>query len=376
MKVPQKIKIFGFVFWGLLLLSCNQSTDSGNNEINATSQKSPELEPGFVDTLQNIDSVNHNGVSEVTDPFEIKISEARDSLLNWGFNNPEEKIITQRDELKKHWWLKIFDRYRDRSPSEKDWNAIKQVRQLWFKKTWKFVIEEWTFDSEKSAQKWLNTALNTERLDDHKPPREYWTENNKLYFVMATAAKDWFEHGRQLTEIIAGKKIALFSFMNRPIKLKEYKKSQGQSNSGIWGHKPYFYRPDTVGTYYRYFLFQKFFRKHGNKSVNGLVIGTYVYGKTIGDYNKVEEELMSIKAKYNEPKLHFDLVGYTKDQVVELFGKGENRDTQNLVYFHDHSILILHFEQEKVAWFRYLRIKDPINVVKDVPNELFEYEGM
>ena len=125
----------------------------------------------------------------------------------------------------------------------------------------------------------LQIAGNTQRLDDHKPPRIYWIEGNKMYFIMATAAVDWFEHIDNLVEIITGKKRLLINVMNDPIRLAEYKKKKRGANSGIIGQKSYFYKPDTAGIYYQYFWFHELRPKYREDAVHGVKIVVYIYGE-------------------------------------------------------------------------------------------------
>ena len=146
------------------------------------------------------------------DQFLLRIDRASLLLSDWGFYKEQEVVFRTREDLSSHWWLTIFDRKSgmDTShfPSVTDWQDIRQIRQFTFKKNWKYVVEEWQFSDQQAARSWLNVALNTRRLDDQKPPRIYWIEEDKMYFIMATAAYDWFEYSNELIRAFSGREVA------------------------------------------------------------------------------------------------------------------------------------------------------------------------
>ena len=141
-------------------------------------------------------------------------------------------------------------------PVARDWASIKSIRQVIFKRDWRYILEKWQFDDDHSARDWLNIALKNKKLDDFKPPRVFWIEGNNMYFIMATAAKDWIEHSDELIESFSGKKRSFLSVFNAPLDVFKYKKGNG-ANSGVETEEPYYYKPDTIGTYYNYFFFYK-----------------------------------------------------------------------------------------------------------------------
>lgn len=144
-----------------------------------------------------------------TEEFLLRIDKVSVLFSDWGFQLEEEAVFRNRGDFSRHWWLGIFDRkYRvDTShfPSAIDWQDISEIRQFTFKKNWKYFIEEWQFSDQQAARRWFNIAVKTRRLDDQKPPRIYWLEKDKMYFIMATAAYDWFEYSSELIRAFSGR---------------------------------------------------------------------------------------------------------------------------------------------------------------------------
>lgn len=147
-----------------------------------------------------------------TNEFLLRIDKVSGLLSDWGFHKEQKVVFRNREDFSSHWWLAIFDRKSriDTShfPSASDWQDIREISQFTFKKNWKYVIEEWQFSDSHAARRWLNIVVKTRRLDDQKPPRIYWIEENKMYFVMATAAYDWFEYSNELIKAFSGREVS------------------------------------------------------------------------------------------------------------------------------------------------------------------------
>ncbi|MGL1889656.1 MAG: hypothetical protein OCD76_24290 [Reichenbachiella sp.] len=232
----------------------------------------------------------------------------------WGFSLKKERTLTTKSDWERHWWFNIFlkNRRRDTTnfPLTKDWQTIKEIRQYTIKKTWNIVIEEWQIESEQAAQRWLSIIIKTQRLDDHKPPRAYWIAGDKLYFIMTTAAQDWFAHSDELVQLFSGSNKRFLNLFNDPLDLATYKKGNAANGSTRQG-EPYLLKPDTVGTYYDYFWFKKLRREYSaQQSFSGLNIRTYIYGLEIGTFEEVAEELIGVKSRLEDPLLRkLNLVG-------------------------------------------------------------------
>jgi len=237
-------------FIAALLCSCDNSKQAADQELAGS-------ESAFPNKLDSIPvEKDYQDVEVYTKPdhFRNKIDSVSPSLSKWGFLQEEEQSFNNQAAFNKHWWLKIFNRKRNSDtinyPLSKDWSSIKAIRQFTFKKTWKFVIEEWQLENGHAASKWLKIAINTKSLDNVKHPRVFWIEGDKMFFIIATAAVDWLEHGDELVELFSGRKRSFISLFNQPLDVTEYKRKQGGANSGVATQRPYLYQPDTVGAYY------------------------------------------------------------------------------------------------------------------------------
>lgn len=374
-----------YILLGILALSCSEHQEKKQEGANEQ-QASLEL-----DSLTlNTDPISVNSPSQIklkTD-FEIMLAKVEDSLFIWGFTKRTEKQFATTEEYKNHWFFKSFFR-KDNvlrlqklypsivMPSQRDWNGIENIKQVNFTKGWKYVIEEWAFANEKSAYAWLDIALGAKYLDNAKPPRIFWIEGNKMYFIMATASADWSAFGEQIIKLATGKTRWLIQLLNRPLEIKEFKKKAGGANGGPRHNLPFYYKPDTIGTYYEYFWFHALRRQYGeNQSIDYLFVETYIYGEKIGLYNKVDEALISIKAKASHRSLGLiDLVGKLREDIEHLYGKAHWEHKGTHVYHHNKSFLILHYIESKVDWFRYIKTNLTLGEINKLPPDYFEYNG-
>lgn len=159
-----------------------------------------------------------------------------------------------------------------------------------------------------------------------------------------------------LTEVDSDKYPALIQLLNHPIDLQQYKLKKRGANSSAITQQPYYYQPDTVGTYFSYFWFQQLRDKYPPEQLfKGLVIKTYVYGSEIGTYEGVTEELIGIKSKLSDPDLGtLDLVGKDLSFLKTELGLGPNFKEHYIVERLNQVILIIKIENQKVQWFNYL----------------------
>lgn len=320
--------------------------------------------------------------------FESMLDKVEDSLFIWGYQTKSEKLFSTKELYQSHWLLKnYFNEHlvasrkkmypKAKFPTSSSWQDLASVKQVVFAKGSSYTIEEWTLNSEKAAYDWLDIALDAKYLDNEKPPRIFWIEGNKMYFIMATASSDWSLHGHDLIKLFTGKTRWLIQLLNRPLEIKEFKRKAVDANGGVRHDPSFYYKPDTIGTYYEYFWFHALRRKYGeNKSVDYLYVVTYIYGEKIGWYNKVDEALISIKAKASHHSLGtIDLVGKFREDIEHLYGKThlEHKDTD--VYHHNKSFLILHYIEGKVDWFRYVKTNLTLVEINELPTNYFEWNG-
>ena len=362
-------------FIAALLCSCDNKKQTADQELAG----SESAFPNKLDSILVEKDYQDGEVYAEPDHFRNKIDSVSPSLSKWGFIQEDEQSLNNQAAFNKHWWLKIFQRKRNSDttnfPLAKDLSSIKTIRQFTFKKTWKFVIEEWQLENGHAARKWLKIAISTKSLDNVKPPRVYWIEGDKMYFIMATAAVDWLEHGDELVELFSGRKRSFISLFNQPLDVTKYKRKQGGANSGGASQRPYLYRPDTVGTYYNYFFFHKLRVRFIEESFRGLNVRTYIHGKEIGWYEKVIEEFIAIKSKLPDPLLgHLNLVGKDRNYLLDYLGNHYIAMKDIMVYQHNGDILILHLKDKKVDWFNCIRTTLKLESGGDLPEELKYFE--
>ena len=358
-----------------LVFSCQQNSKKGPGTVDQDSILSMPLDTIKVDTLSTILAES---------PFDQMLEHSEDSLFAWGFTEKEEKILKEKPQFDRHWWLKIFrrpispervKRLKLRTiPKRSDLDLIDSIRQVNYKKGWKLIIEEWSLKDEKAAQRWFEIAVATKKLDDFKPPRVYWRERDNIYFIMGSAAKDWSDHGNQLVEITSGKTRWLIELLNDPIDLPRYKKEKRNANSGTSSGKSYFHKPDTTGTYYHYFGFHELRRQYGEqKAWHAVEIETYKYGTEIGDYSDSNEEFISLKAQVPDRHLgRLNLVGADRSQIINQFGPGDQRRADFISNLHNGYWLLLRFENEKVNWFKVTKVREGFDLSL-LPEEAFEF---
>ena len=361
-RIPLLISVLN-----LFLIAC-QNTEQNRDAIRADT------------TSQGPDPISNEApdisIPDPSDTLRQRINSSALFLLDSGFDI-KEVLITKNEELREHWWLKAFFKRKNvdttHFPANKDWAEIQSIRQFNFERGWKVVIEEWQLSDHWAARKWLDMAIDNKRLDNFKPPRVFWVEDDKLYFIMATSAQYWNEYGETLISNFSGRTRFSIDFFNRPFDPKGYKRLSG-ANSGVANDWPYLIKPDTIGTYFNYFWFHKLRQKYREKSFQGLNVRTYIFGEEIGYYNEVEEELIGVKSQLEDPDLGLlNLVGKDKAYLLNNLGSRFVSIEDLIIYQHNGDLLILHLMDDRVDWFNYLRTTLKIESGQDLPAELKYY---
>jgi len=137
---------------------------------------------------------------------------------------------------------------------------------------------------------------------------------------------------------------SLNKFLIKPFALFEFKKKKGMSNSGGVEAKKYYYKPNKKGMYYQYFFFSKLKGYIGRNKNNilrkkdGLIITVYKkLGKYQYEYNDPTEELIEVKAKFNDFDLpELAMVGLDSNIIIERFGHPDIFQTNNIVYQYEN----------------------------------------
>lgn len=331
----------------MLYTSCSESAKT--NADNLTDSL-------FTDTVQV--EITKDTVSKTIeyDPFYALVDLAKDSLISWGFELQEEPVILEPESYRYHWYLKHYMRpnhhARDTMPSQSALQQF-QVRQAVFKKQWKFLIEEWKFESRDDAESWMHIINRNYRMDDQKPPRELWLDNNRIYFVVATAAKDWFEHGKELVELLTERDLYLVRLLNNPLNVADFKESKGGSNSGNRRSKHHF-TPSSPGMHYYFSLFNTPLRIPEYKRLGGLVIETYKYAEVAGDYFDKDEILVGIYANYQDRDLgRMNWVNQPLATLMDQLGEPHYEDPEKIIYFQAQRLLAFQIENDSVMDFRF-----------------------
>lgn len=165
--------------------------------------------------------------------------------------------------------------------------------------------------------------------------------------------------------------------LKKPFDLQKFKEAKGQSNSGGATKRSYYFKPDTAGMYYSFFLFPclcGYIGETPNKNVHmedGLQIVTYKpNGKYKADYLDPTETLIEVIARFNDndlPELAF--VGLDTVKIKQRLGDNFIRKDNCFIYTKDKSALTLKIKGKTVEWLKYTRLN--ISLTKDnVPSEL------
>ena len=212
-KPGQMIQYIPILILTLLIVSCSAPQPK---EQKVQQQKSVEQQ----DTVTTL-----NNLAPTADPFLTSIDSINPLFIDWNFE-PKE-VIVLRDSLafSRHWWLKKYVRSQKRKPGvpmKEDYQLIDSIRQFHYVRAWRYVIEEWNMKDAQAADRWYNLAVAATSSPTYaleKPPNVFWREENRIYFIMATAANIWFAHSDSVIENFAGKtKRELRSEMRRKIK--------------------------------------------------------------------------------------------------------------------------------------------------------------
>lgn len=176
-------------------------------------------------------------------------------------------------------------------------------------------------------------------------------------------------------KLFAEKKRRVTNLITSPLNLTYFKKYAGSANGRVKNQLSFYYKPDTIGTYYEYFWFHALRREFGeSKSADYLFVETYIYGDKIGQYTTVEEALISIKAKVSHYSLGtINLVGKSRNEIAFLYGLPHFQRLQKEVYYHQDSFLILSYKDEKIEWFHYIKTNLSLEQAHELPMDYFEY---
>lgn len=168
--------------------------------------------------------------------------------------------------------------------------------------------------------------------------------------------------------------IAMRTLLLDPINLVAYKKEYGTSNSGSAGERGLFNTPEEEGFMYRYMLFHKLRnilpqRPSESFLFSHFVITVFKYGTEVGGFYDENEELMAIECGIDNPTLgEMNVYGMTRDEVIGKFGPPQIISDDLIFYQYQDRVLGVHFEHEKVNWYKFICLNPSIDLKTEIPD--------
>ena len=171
----------------------------------------------------------------------------------------------------------------------------------------------------------------------------------------------------------------LKTLLDHPMNLEAYKKKWGPSNSTGGKKSTAYHRPDVTGQFYRYMLFGKLRKELPSRPSGGdlfkkFIITVYKYGTEIGDFYDPNEELISVKCALDNPTLgDLNWYGKTRLELTNRYGEPQFEQNNGLIYYHDHKAISAHLENDRVRWFKYVRLHSRIDLKEKIPAILLDF---
>jgi hypothetical protein len=165
----------------------------------------------------------------------------------------------------------------------------------------------------------------------------------------------------------------LASFLASPLDLKAFKKKKNSSNSGTVRKNEMFYTPEKAGFFYRYMLFPTPTQYNEYQRFADFAVIVYKFGEKIGDYSDTNETLIAVWCRLKDPDLgEADLVETPVSEIKKRFGEPFATVGDVLVYQNQERALSVHTKDEKVDWFKYIRLNRAIEDPKAVPKIMLQ----
>lgn len=187
-----------------------------------------------------------------------------------------------------------------------------------------------------------------------------------------------------VAEHISVERERLNAILAAPLNLKNYKAEYGTSNSGSATKQDFFFKPDTVGFYYRYMMFHQLrniLNSHPSESdlFHKFRIIVYKYGTDVGGFYADNEELIGIEcAIKNETLGELDLVGLERSEVEKKFGNPDRVEKKQTFYLSNQTVLSLYYDslldsvntQSKVLGLKLVRVNASFDLEGEIPDYL------
>ncbi|MCF8374246.1 MAG: hypothetical protein K9H64_21670 [Bacteroidales bacterium] len=166
--------------------------------------------------------------------------------------------------------------------------------------------------------------------------------------------------------------------LTTPIDINEFRRKKDfHDQSGSGKGNEFYFKPDTVGFYYCFFLFRKSEFYTGEEWMricgeDGIQIMVYMFGDEISNYAK--NETIVIKSRVNDPDLgDWNFVGQNINNIYQRFGVKFISYNGLIAYNHENKVLVFKEVNDKVIWFQFVKLREDIAIDDKLLKE-FEIE--
>ena len=153
----------------------------------------------------------------------------------------------------------------------------------------------------------------------------------------------------------------LKNYLDKPLDFEKFRKQKNhnEQSHGINPKSDIYFKPDTVGFYYRFFMFERPAIYSSDEWIelckeDGIRVIVYMFGREIK--SSVKKELIEIKSRVNDPDLlESNFVGMEKIEITSKFGKPYLETNSFLHYVYENKMISLNMLNDSVIYFRYLK---------------------
>jgi hypothetical protein len=160
----------------------------------------------------------------------------------------------------------------------------------------------------------------------------------------------------------------LKAYLNKPLDFTMFRSVKGYNyNSGAYTPKNNYFKPDTVGFYYRFFLFQKPKNYDSDNWIekfheDGIRILTYMFGDKIDESS--EMEIIEIKSRVADSALmESNFVDKGQNEIINEFGNNYFTFDSTINYYIENKLLVLMIDKNRVREFRYMKTNCSVDTI-------------
>ena len=162
-------------------------------------------------------------------------------------------------------------------------------------------------------------------------------------------------------------------FLDNPVDFYKLKKATRHMHSGgnMRLSNRYFHSfDDDSYIYYDYWAIE--FDRTNKRSLSFKVLKPWKKKSRDRYYSTDNEILVGIKSKIAWKGLNpSNFVGKSKAQLLNQLGEANFAKNQCLVYHRNDKFLVLKMKQNKVAWFKYFWLKKDVELMQELPDEIY-----